>query len=91
MSFDASVVTRVYPPSATPAGLKLRWEATSPPGTVFQVYASGDLVWAGADTKCVVPIPSAQRSPPHVGRAHGAVTFERLTSERAFRKGATRW
>lgn len=56
--FEPSVVTRVYPPQPTTAGLRLRWEATSPAGTFFQVYQSGYLVWCDAATTCVIPTPS---------------------------------
>lgn len=61
MAFDSSVITRVYPPAPTsPGAVRLRWEASSPAGTTFQVYASGLLVWAGAATTCVIPTPSGK-------------------------------
>lgn len=59
MPFDPTAITRVYAPSSTTAGLRLRWEASSPLGTFFQVYMAGRLAWSGSARTCVVPTPSA--------------------------------
>ncbi len=58
--FDQSTITEVKPPVWDGAALQLEWTSSAPPGTVFQVYVAGALVWHGTSRWVAITMPVSQ-------------------------------
>jgi hypothetical protein len=58
MSFDSSLITEVFPPTWQGGRLVLSWISSVAPGTYFQVYVAGTLVWYGTDRHTTIAVPS---------------------------------
>lgn len=54
MSFDQSAIVAARV-ARVDAEIVASWDSTAAPGTMYQVYVDGALVWHGTATRCVVP------------------------------------
>ena len=57
MAFSQSEISWVNVQAEGPE-LFISWAATSPQGTVFQVYVDSRLSWSGTSRSCHVPVPA---------------------------------
>ena len=55
--FTQETITWVNPPELVGSQYFFSWETTSPPGTWWQIYFDGGLVWTGQRTSALIPVP----------------------------------
>ncbi len=57
--FSQAEIISVNPPVAQGSQLLVSWTTSAPPGTLFQAYLEGKLVYSGVATSCALPMPPA--------------------------------
>lgn len=79
MAFSQATITSV---TAAPEGadLVVSWTSSSPPGTMFQVYLAGRLVWHGTARSVRLPYP-ADAGPGAIAGEVGTVAIDEAETD----------